>query len=417
MPVSSKTAAAATVLALAAGVNAQQRGQAPWGTDWTQVYDPSTVPSANHTAEMHTRMLTPDGYWHNRYFALLSMASYGDFNANCPVQTFTEDALRKNFPQSDRVPWTVVNTFGPTASGAKGFTAIVPEMNKALIIFSGNYELEQNIPLEVVPFSYLGLESYCPGCTVNKFAADGYLEARNETNDWADILGQYYNTGLVFAIAGHGLGGMHSQIASMDLNSQGHAWYSHSYGQPRTFNHAGAAKYNEYFNGEAGERGIVAGDWMGESIPAGPDYEHAGTPMLYWGFNQTSGNPNWHICWDDSVDGRPAGAYEDPECLPGAQPDRYNLTATQAHYHYFTNVGDCGGTVRPNMTVLNDFINSGGQVVDAPNLRSMTASSAAAGPTSIASQASQAGQGRQATASITSASSARPYAYPPSYSA
>ena len=49
----------------------------------------------------------------------------------CPIQTFTEEAKLRNFPESDREPWVVVNTFGPTASGANGFTAIVPEMNSA----------------------------------------------------------------------------------------------------------------------------------------------------------------------------------------------------------------------------------------------------------------------------------------------
>ena len=70
-------------------------------------------------------------------------------------------------------------------------------MNKALIVFSGNYELEQDLPTDVVSFDYLGLGSYCRNCTVNRFAAQGYLEAKNKTNAWADILGQYYNTGLV----------------------------------------------------------------------------------------------------------------------------------------------------------------------------------------------------------------------------
>ena len=72
---------------------------------------------------------------------------------------------------------------------------------------------------------------------------------------------------------------MHSQIASMDLNNAGHAWYSHAYGAPRTFNQAGADRYNEAFNGEAGERGVFGNDTYTESIPAGPDYAHAGTTL------------------------------------------------------------------------------------------------------------------------------------------
>ena len=96
----------------------------------------------------------------------------------------------------------------------------------------------------------------------------------------------------VFSIAGHGLGGMHSQIASVDLNSQGHCWYSHAYGSPRVFNQAGADRYNQAFNGEAGERGVFGQDDYSEHIPAGPNYAHAGTSEcrsrtnnLSWGTN------------------------------------------------------------------------------------------------------------------------------------
>lgn len=34
--------------------------------------------------------------------------------------------MLSNFPQSTRAPWEVISTFGPTPSGAEGFTAIVP---------------------------------------------------------------------------------------------------------------------------------------------------------------------------------------------------------------------------------------------------------------------------------------------------
>jgi len=352
-------AAAAATAALSAGVaSAQQTVNGTYypGTDWTTTYDPSIVPSPNSTETVHTRMLTPDGFWHNRYHGLLSMAAYGDYNTLCPIQTFDEENLRKNFPNSDREPWVVVNTFGPTQSGAQGFTAIVPEMNKALIIFQGNYELEQQLTDDVVGWDYLGLGEHCRSCTVNRFAAQGYMEAKNETNDWADILGEYYNTGLVFSIAGHGLGGMHSQIASVDLNYQGHCWYSHAYGSPRVFNQAGVDIYNAAFNGEAGERGVAGNDQYTEFIPAGPNYAHAGTTFLYWGLNRTSGNPNWHICWDNN---------EDPECKPGAQPQQWRSTAEEDHYFYFSNVGQCGGRTVLNSTIIDDFINSDGQQVDA----------------------------------------------------
>lgn len=54
------------------------------------------------------------------------MAAYGDYEELCPEQTFTEEAKLRNFPDSTRAPWTVVSTFGPTASGCEGFTAIIP---------------------------------------------------------------------------------------------------------------------------------------------------------------------------------------------------------------------------------------------------------------------------------------------------
>jgi hypothetical protein len=55
------------------------------------------------------------------------MAAYGDYNDLCPMQTFTEAEMRKNFPNSRRAPWTLISEFGPTPSGCEGFTAIVPE--------------------------------------------------------------------------------------------------------------------------------------------------------------------------------------------------------------------------------------------------------------------------------------------------
>ena len=60
-------------------------------------------------------------------------------------------------------------------------------MNKALIIFKGNYELEQDFAsnLETVPFDYIGLNSSaCAGCTVNARAARAYMECKNSTNNW-----------------------------------------------------------------------------------------------------------------------------------------------------------------------------------------------------------------------------------------
>lgn len=129
-------------------------------------------------------------------------------------------------------------------------------MNKALIVFKGDYALEQNLPTDVVSWDVLGMNTTCANCTVNRFAAQGYLECKQATNNWQQIVAAYAGQGLVFSIAGHGLGGMHSLIASADLNSracdrdgqcsltptvENIDYYSHNYGTPRTFNAAGGA--------------------------------------------------------------------------------------------------------------------------------------------------------------------------------
>lgn len=249
-------------------------------------------------------------------------------------------------------------------------------MNKALIIFTGNYDVEQNLSDEIVTWEALNLTSACDTCTVNAQAARAYNEAKEETNDWADILGAYYNQGLVFSIAGHGFvglqnlvhnacavfltdfilqGGMLSQIASVDLNVQGHCWYSHAYGSPRVFNQDGADWYNQRFNGEAGERGVFGNDEYSEFIPAGPNYAHAGTSFLYWGRNSSTGNPNMKICWHDE---------DQTPCLPGAETQQYDTTPEQDHYFYWSNVGQCGGTAQPLPVLIQDFIDSHGAQVD-----------------------------------------------------
>lgn len=77
-------------------------------------------------------------------------------------------------------------------------------MNKALIIFKGNYDIEQNLSDDIVTWDALNLSHACGSCTVNRQAAQAYQEVKAETNDWQEILDAYYNQGLVFSIAGHG---------------------------------------------------------------------------------------------------------------------------------------------------------------------------------------------------------------------
>lgn len=168
---------------------------------------------------------------------------------------------------------------------------------------------------------------------------------------------------------------MLSQIASVDMNMQGHCWYSHAYGQsitvrvncacpltllimagsPRVFNQAGADWYNQRFNGEAGERGVFADDVYSEFIPEGPNYVHTGTSFLYWGRNSSTGNPNMKICWHDE---------DQTPCLPGAETQQWDTTPEQDHYFYWANVGQCGGTTQPLPNLIQDFIDSHGAQVD-----------------------------------------------------
>merc|ERR1712093_480737 len=115
-------------------------------------------------------------------------------------------------------------------------------------------------------------------------ALQGYVEARAATNNWAASRARYESTGLQYSITGHGLGGMHSLIASVDLGWAGVCRWSHNYGTPRTFNAAGAAFYDRMFMGEAGERGVANNDRFVEIIPASEDYAFTGTAFLYTGY-------------------------------------------------------------------------------------------------------------------------------------
>lgn len=89
------------------------------------------------------------------------LCSDGDYETLCPQQTFTYAALQKSFPGSTEQPWTLLQQFGPTASGLEGFIATIPgttlpnttsnwradvdldaEMDKVVITFKGLYGWE-----------------------------------------------------------------------------------------------------------------------------------------------------------------------------------------------------------------------------------------------------------------------------------
>lgn len=62
---------------------------------------------------------------HLRRSAVLSMAAYGDWETLCPL-TFTQASLLKSYPNSVEAPWTVLSSWGPTASGLQGFNVMIP---------------------------------------------------------------------------------------------------------------------------------------------------------------------------------------------------------------------------------------------------------------------------------------------------
>lgn len=49
------------------------------------------------------------------------MGVYGNWAEDCPTDTFTEEALLKNFPDSTAEPWEVLDTWGNTEHNSYGF--------------------------------------------------------------------------------------------------------------------------------------------------------------------------------------------------------------------------------------------------------------------------------------------------------
>jgi hypothetical protein len=124
------------------------------------------------------------------------------YNTLCP-QVFTRESMLANFPGSTFVPWEVIETFGPTPSGAEGYVVMIREMDKVVIVFKGDYVLERQLNETVSSWDALGLGTgTCEGCTVNAFALQGYLEARAETNNWAIARQRAEETGLETSITG-----------------------------------------------------------------------------------------------------------------------------------------------------------------------------------------------------------------------
>ncbi|CAD6579276.1 MAG: hypothetical protein CYPHOPRED_000844 [Cyphobasidiales sp. Tagirdzhanova-0007] len=302
-----------------------------------------------------------DIIWHDRYHALLAMSAYGAYDTLCPAQTFSEASMLKNFPNSTLVPWTVLERWGPTASGAEGFSVVVPEMAKVVQVWKGDYNLEKaldptptsldalNLDYDVKPINFgaLGIAENCADCAVNAFALQGYLEAKAATNNWAISLARYKELSaqqpFYYSIAGHGLGGMHGLISSIVLGTQNISFFTHSYGSPRTFNPSAAALYDSMYGGDNVERAIANGDSFVTAIPQDANHTFTNTGYLWYGYNATY-EMNRVVC------------YEDPEneaCMP-MQSDTPELD----HYFYFTNVGQCGGDDTQNTSVAQAYIDS-----------------------------------------------------------
>lgn len=126
------------------------------------------------------------------------MASYGDYETLCP-QTFTEQSLQHQYPGNTNQPFEVVGKWGPTPKyKSEGFMVRVPEMNKILMVFQGQYGW-QDYPAYLSPFLGVGCDSRCMAHTG---ALEAWHEVKNATNDMAAI--KQHQGSLVWSASGHG---------------------------------------------------------------------------------------------------------------------------------------------------------------------------------------------------------------------
>ncbi|KAM0790325.1 hypothetical protein ACM66B_003210 [Microbotryomycetes sp. NB124-2] len=267
-------------------------------------------------------------YWHERYHGILSMAAYGDYDTLCPQQTFTAAEMALKAPDSTSAPWQVINTWTTSPTGLQGFSAVIPEMDKVVMVFRGMYGWEQ-LNMTAAPIGdILNLGPECVNCTAHAGALAAYLEAKEATDDWA-IEKQYVeSTGYQWSITGHGFGGMVSLIASLDLGWRGLCHWSHNHGAPRTFNPPAANLYNSLFEGEAGQRTVANNDIVPTIIPESDDYTFTLQGYHIYGQNSTDGHMSFTVC----------NTPDDPECLGG--------NSNEDHLYYYTDIGSCGPTQR-----------------------------------------------------------------------
>ncbi|KAK4047497.1 hypothetical protein OIV83_005410 [Microbotryomycetes sp. JL201] len=263
-------------------------------------------------------------YWHERYHGILSMAAYGDYDTLCPQQTFTPAEMALKAPDSTSPPWQVINTWTTSPTGLQGFSAVIPEMDKVVMVFRGMYGWEQ-LNMTAAPIGdVLNLGPECANCTAHAGALAAYLEAKEATNDWAIEKAYVESTGHQWSITGHGFGGMVSLIASLDLGWRGLCHWSHNHGAPRTFNPPAANLYNSLFQGEAGQRTVANNDIVPTIIPESNDYTFTLQGYHIYGQNSTDGHMSFTVC----------NTPDDPECLGG-----YSM---EDHYYYYCPITECG---------------------------------------------------------------------------
>ncbi|GAA5992178.1 hypothetical protein JCM11641_007788 [Rhodosporidiobolus odoratus] len=281
-------------------------------------------------------------FWHERYHGLLSMAAYNDDPSTVCAQTFDQAALASSFPDSTEAPWTYIQGFGPTPGGAQGFTVIIPEMDKVVIVFKGMFGWESTYNQSTVNIgTLLNLGEGCANCTAHAAATQAYLEAKEATNDW-ELVKYYVNTtGHQWSVTGHGWGGMIAQIGALDMGWRGLCHWSHSHGAARTMNPASANLYNSLFGGEAGQRTVHNDDIVPTYIEESDDYT-----FTLQGFHIVgNGTSNATYGYDYDV----CNAATDPNCLGGQN--------YEDHLEYYTPIGQCGAPYYgANQTVEDAYL-------------------------------------------------------------
>lgn len=206
---------------------------------------------------------------HARLHSYLSMSTYGDFRKTCPP----------TFPKG----FTVLQEFNVPGKpyGQSGYIAKVPDMEKIVIVFKGN-------SMDGLSWEYQSIEHLipnCQGCMVAKGVYDLYMLAKTATNDFAVAKQAVKDTGLLFSVTGHGVGGAVAALAALDFGARNLVHYSHHQGAPRSFNYASVVRYDNLFQVLAGQSIVSNNDAVVQQIPFGA-YYHVGSKVHIHGDKQ-----------------------------------------------------------------------------------------------------------------------------------